>query len=147
MSTLKQIKAPISDEIAQFNKEFISNIKTEKGLLDKILRYIIRRKGKQIRPILVLLSAKLVGKISERTFTAATLIELLHTATLVHDDVVDNSNIRRGFFSVNALWKNKIAVLIGDFLVNENFIRFLRFDPAPEIKTAVLFNLPVDLAI
>ena len=117
MSTIKQIKAPISDEIAQFNKEFISNIKTEKGLLDKILRYIIKRKGKQIRPILVLLSAKLVGKISERTFTAATLIELLHTATLVHDDVVDNSNIRRGFFSVNALWKNKIAVLIGDFLL------------------------------
>ena len=97
-------------------------MKSSVPLLDVITRYIIRRKGKQLRPVFVFLSAGLTGQVNESTYTAASLIELLHTATLVHDDVVDDSNMRRGFFSINALWKNKIAVLVGDFLLSRGLL-------------------------
>lgn len=100
-----------------FVQKFRSSMKTRVLLLDKIMNYIVKRKGKQMRPLFVFLSAGACGKISEASFRGAALIELVHTASLVHDDVVDNSNYRRGFFSVNALWKNKIAVLVGDFLL------------------------------
>jgi octaprenyl-diphosphate synthase len=115
---LDDIKAPVAQEMEEFEQKFRSAMKTKVLLLDKIMDYIVKRKGKQIRPLFVFLSAGACGKITDSTFRGASLIELLHTATLVHDDVVDNSNYRRGFFSVNALWKNKIAVLVGDFLLS-----------------------------
>lgn len=103
-------------------------MKSNVALLDIITRYIIKRKGKQMRPMFVFLSARVNGEITESTYTAASLIELLHTATLVHDDVVDDSNIRRGFFSINALWKNKVAVLVGDFLLSRGLLLSLEND-------------------
>jgi octaprenyl-diphosphate synthase len=103
-------------------------MKSDVPLLDTVTRYIIRRKGKQVRPVFVFLAAGLHGGIRESTYTAASLIELLHTATLVHDDVVDDSNLRRGFFSINALWKNKIAVLVGDFLLSRGLLLALDRD-------------------
>lgn len=106
----------------EFEIKFKQSMKSNVPLLDKITGYIVKRKGKQIRPMFVFLSAQCVGEINESTYRAASLIELLHTATLVHDDVVDDSNERRGFFSVNALWKNKIAVLIGDFLLSSGLL-------------------------
>lgn len=115
---LDDIKRPVANEMEEFEHKFRASMKTRVLLLDKIMNYIVKRKGKQIRPLFVFLSAGACGKISEATFRGASLIELLHTATLVHDDVVDDSNYRRGFFSVNALWKNKIAVLVGDFLLS-----------------------------
>jgi octaprenyl-diphosphate synthase len=114
---LDSIKAPVAREMEEFEQKFRSSMKTRVLLLDKIMTYIIKRKGKQIRPLFVFLSAGACGIINEATYRGASLIELVHTASLVHDDVVDNSNYRRGFFSVNALWKNKIAVLVGDFLL------------------------------
>ena len=105
-----------------FEKKFKSSLASKVPLLDKIMHYIIKRKGKQMRPMFVFLSAKISGKVSESTYIAASLIELLHTATLVHDDVVDQANIRRGFFSINAVWKNKIAVLVGDFLLSKGLL-------------------------
>lgn len=114
---LDDIKAPIAREMEEFEQKFRASMKTQILLLDKIMGYIVRRKGKQMRPMFVFLSAGTCGRISESTFRGASLIELLHTASLVHDDVVDEANYRRGFFSVNALWKNKIAVLVGDFLL------------------------------
>ena len=96
-----------------FEEKFKKNMKSHVPLLDKIMHYIIKRKGKQMRPMFIFLTAKLHGQINDSTYRAASLIELLHTATLVHDDVVDDANIRRGFFSINALWKNKISVLVG----------------------------------
>jgi len=114
---LDHIKAPIASEMDEFELKFRASMKTNVMLLDKIMNYIVKRKGKQMRPMFVFLSAGTCGKINESTFRGASLIELVHTASLVHDDVVDNSNYRRGFFSVNALWKNKIAVLVGDFLL------------------------------
>ncbi len=106
----------------EFEGRFRSSMRSNVALLDKITRYIVKRKGKQMRPIFVFLSAKLVGDTNDSTYRAATLIELLHTATLVHDDVVDDADTRRGFFSINALWKNKIAVLIGDFLLSRGLL-------------------------
>lgn len=106
----------------EFEGRFRSSMRSNVALLDKITRYIVKRKGKQMRPLFVFLSAKLVGNTNDSTYRAATLIELLHTATLVHDDVVDDSDTRRGFFSINALWKNKIAVLIGDFLLSRGLL-------------------------
>lgn len=106
----------------EFEGKFRASMKTDVLLLDKIMNYIVKRKGKQMRPMFVFLSAGTCGKISESTFRGASLIELLHTATLVHDDVVDSANYRRGFFSVNALWKNKVAVLVGDFLFSRGFL-------------------------
>ena len=117
-----QIKAPVAEEMKNFEEKFKSSMKSDVALLDKITNYIIKRKGKQMRPLFVFLSAKACGQISEATYTAASLIELLHTATLVHDDVVDDANERRGFFSINALWKNKIAVLVGDFLLSRGLL-------------------------
>src|SRR3954466_1293430 len=105
-----------------FESKFKDAMKSSVPLLDKITTYIVKRKGKQIRPMFVFLSAQVSGEINDSTHRAAALIELLHTATLVHDDVVDDSNERRGFFSVNALWKNKIAVLIGDFLLSKGLL-------------------------
>lgn len=120
--TVSEIKAPIANEMAEFELKFKSSMKSSVPLLDKITRYIVKRKGKQMRPMFVFLSAKVCGEMNESTYRAAALIELLHTATLVHDDVVDDSNVRRGFFSVNALWKNKIAVLVGDFLLSKGLL-------------------------
>ena len=120
--TVTQIKEPIANEMLEFELKFKSSMKSSVPLLDKITQYIIKRKGKQMRPMFVFLSAKLCGEMNDSTYRAASLIELLHTATLVHDDVVDDSNVRRGFFSVNALWKNKIAVLVGDFLLSKGLL-------------------------
>ena len=122
MSILKNIKAPIKEEINLFEQKFKDSLKSNVSLLDRIMHYIIKRKGKQMRPMFVFLSAKLFGKFEENTYRAASMIELLHTATLVHDDVIDEANFRRGFFSINALWKNKIAVLVGDFLLSRGLL-------------------------
>ncbi len=119
---MQHIKKPIERELEQFEKYFRDSMKSHVPLLDKIMYYIIRRKGKRVRPMFVFLSARICGEIGEPTFTAASLIELLHTATLVHDDVVDDSLKRRGFFSINALWKNKIAVLVGDYLLSKGLL-------------------------
>src|SRR3954465_3247892 len=117
-----EIKEPVAHHMEVFEDKFKSAMRSSVPLLDKITTYIVKRKGKQIRPMFVFLSAQVAGEINESTYRAAALIELLHTATLVHDDVVDDSNERRGFFSVNALWKNKIAVLIGDFLLSKGLL-------------------------
>ena len=114
-----EFKAPIEAELGIFEKKFRDIMRSEVPLLDKVTYYIIQRKGKQIRPMFIFLVAKMVGQINESTYVGASLIELLHTATLVHDDVVDDAYERRGFFSINALWKNKIAVLVGDFLLTK----------------------------
>ena len=120
--TVSSLKEPISAELELFEKQFRGSMKTSVPLLDTIMNYIVRRKGKQVRPMFVLYSASLFDEIGERTYRGAALVELLHTATLVHDDVVDDSYERRGFFSINALWKNKIAVLVGDFLLSKGLL-------------------------
>ena len=122
MSVVDEIKAPIKGEMVEFENKFKSSMKSNVALLDKITHYIIKRKGKQMRPMFVFLSAKMLGETNEKSFTSASLIELIHTATLVHDDVVDDANMRRGFFSINALWKNKIAVLVGDYLLSKSLL-------------------------
>lgn len=122
MSLIKQIKAPIKEEMDSFESKFKASMASKVPLLDKITHYIVKRKGKQMRPMFVFLSAKLCGELNESSFRGASMIELLHTATLVHDDVVDDANMRRGFFSINALWKNKIAVLVGDFLLSKGLL-------------------------
>ena len=122
MSEIKKIKKPIVDEMNVFENKFKTSLKTRVPLLDKIMHYIIKRKGKQMRPMFVFLTAKLFGSTKESAYTAASLIELLHTATLVHDDVIDEANFRRGVFSINALWKNKISVLVGDFLLSRGLL-------------------------
>ncbi|WP_296699259.1 polyprenyl synthetase family protein, partial [Algoriphagus sp.] len=119
---LKQIQVPIEAEMAEFEQKFRGLMKSKVKLLDHIMNYIVKRKGKQMRPMFVFLTAGITGGINESTHRGAALIELLHTATLVHDDVVDDSNYRRGFFSVNALWKNKIAVLVGDYLLSRGLL-------------------------
>ncbi len=119
---LEEIKSPIAREMEEFEPRFRASMHTRVLLLDKIMNYIVKRKGKQMRPMFVFLSAGACGEISDSTFRGASLIELLHTATLVHDDVVDEANYRRGFFSVNALWKNKVAVLVGDFLLSRGLL-------------------------
>ncbi|MFZ4634205.1 MAG: polyprenyl synthetase family protein [Saprospiraceae bacterium] len=124
--SLEAIKQPISAELDVFEKRFRDSMRSQVPLLDKITWYIVKRKGKQVRPMLVLLSARLFGPINEAAYTAASLVELLHTATLVHDDVVDDANERRGFFSINALWKNKIAVLVGDYLLSQGLLLSIR---------------------
>ncbi len=112
----------IGEELAIFEKKFSASVKSNTPLLDRIMKYIIKRKGKQLRPMFVFLCAKLHAPINESTYRAAALVELLHTATLVHDDVVDESLERRGFFSINAIWKNKIAVLVGDYLLSKGLL-------------------------
>lgn len=122
MEKLSTIKQPISKELSHFEGHFKNTMKTKVPLLDIILKYMIRRKGKQIRPMFVFLTAKMLGKINDSAYTAASLIELLHTATLIHDDVVDDSYKRRGYFSINALWKSKITVLVGDYLLSRGLL-------------------------
>ncbi len=119
---LKQIQAPIATEMQEFEKKFRDFMKSKVKLLDHITNYIVKRKGKQMRPMFVFLTAGVSGGMTEASYRGAALIELLHTATLVHDDVVDDANYRRGFFSVNALWKNKIAVLVGDYLLSRGLL-------------------------
>lgn len=124
MKVAEQIKQPIGYEMDLFEQKFQLSMSSKVALLNRITHYIVNRKGKQMRPMFVFLVAKMVsnGEVSERTYRGASVIELIHTATLLHDDVVDDSNRRRGFFSVNALWKNKIAVLIGDFLLSKGLL-------------------------
>ena len=119
---LKHIQVPIESEMAQFEHKFRDFMKSKVKLLDHITHYIVKRKGKQMRPMFVFLTAGVCGQINESTHRGAALIELLHTASLVHDDVVDDANYRRGFFSINALWKNKIAVLVGDYLLSRGLL-------------------------
>ena len=124
--SLNTIKEPIDEELRVFETRFREAMRSPVPLLDKITFYIVRRKGKQVRPMFVFLAAKACGGVTDATYTAASLVELLHTATLVHDDVVDDSYERRGFFSINALWKNKIAVLVGDYLFSQGMLLALR---------------------
>lgn len=112
----------IGPELSIFEQKFAAATRAQNPLLERIMRFIIRRKGKQMRPMFVFLSAKIAGQVTDRTYRAASLIELLHTATLVHDDVVDNALLRRSAFSINALWKNKIAVLVGDYLLSRGLL-------------------------
>jgi octaprenyl-diphosphate synthase len=124
MKVVSQIKLPIEAEMELFEKKFSNSMSSKVSLLNKISHYVVNRKGKQMRPMFVFLIAKMNndGAVNERTYRGASVIELIHTATLVHDDVVDDSDRRRGFFSVNALWKNKIAVLVGDFLLSKGLL-------------------------
>ena len=124
MKIISQIKLPVEREMELFEKKFFQSMSSKVALLNRITHYIVNRKGKQMRPMFVFLVAKMVsdGKVNERTYRGASVIELIHTATLVHDDVVDDSNRRRGFFSINALWKNKIAVLVGDYLLSKGLL-------------------------
>ena len=140
MSVLDKIKKPVEKEMAEFEAYFSRTMRSDIPLLNIILNYIIRRKGKQMRPLLVFLTAKLNGNISEPTFLAATFIELLHTASLVHDDVVDDASERRGSLSVNALWNSKIAVLVGDYLLSKGMLISVeksRFDMLEIVSEAV----------
>lgn len=121
-SDLKQISNPIKDELDQFNRFFKESLKSKVGIVDLITKYILKQKGKKIRPLLVLLSAKAINNVNERTYRGAILVEILHTATLVHDDVVDSAEKRRGLPSINAVWKNKIAVLMGDYLLSRGLL-------------------------
>ena len=125
-TSLVYIKSPIENELKIFEDKFKDSVKSKVPLLDTIMNYIVKRKGKQMRPLLVLHCAKLFGEVNESTYRGAALVELLHTATLVHDDVVDESNMRRGFFSINALWKNKVAVLVGDYLLSKGLLLSLK---------------------
>ena len=142
MKTVEQIKQPILNEMEFFEQKFKTSMISNVPLLNRITHYIVKRKGKQMRPMFVFLVAKMVsnGDFKERTYRGASVIELIHTATLVHDDVVDDSNRRRGFFSLNALWKNKIAVLVGDFLLSKGLLLSIDnddFDILKHISVAV----------
>lgn len=134
MLSLNEIKKPIAKELNVFEDKFKASMQSSVPLLDRITHYIVKRKGKQIRPMFVFFSADICGGITEATHRGAALVELLHTATLVHDDVVDNSYERRGFFSVNALWKNKIAVLVGDFLLAKGLLLSVNNDDFTLLK-------------
>jgi octaprenyl-diphosphate synthase len=139
-SGLDQVKAYISKELLEFDNHFKDAMKSNTVLLDKITHYIVKSKGKQVRPMLVFLSSKLYGETNQTSYIAASLVELLHTATLVHDDVVDDAYKRRGFFSINALWKNKIAVLVGDYLLSKGLLLALnnqKYDLLQILSTAV----------
>jgi octaprenyl-diphosphate synthase len=140
MNSIEPIRLLIKDELHAFEDKFRDAVKSRVSLLDRIMQYIIRRKGKQIRPMFVFLSARLFGPVDESTYRAAALVELLHTATLVNDDVVDEAYERRSFFSINALWKNKIAVLVGDYLLSKGLLLSLNnndFEVLKILSTAV----------
>lgn len=143
MKVSEQIKLPIYKEMELFEKKFSESMLSKVALLNRITHFIVKRKGKQMRPMFVFLCAKLVSKenrVDERTYRGASVIELIHTATLVHDDIVDDSNLRRGFFSINALWKNKIAVLVGDYLLSKGLLLSIEnedFDLLKIISVAV----------
>jgi octaprenyl-diphosphate synthase len=126
--TLQRIVAPVKPELREFRSFYREAIRTDVFVLDKIVQYLLRQKGKEIRPALVFMSARLFGDITERSYIAATMIELLHTATLIHDDVVDEANVRRGFLSINKIWKNKAGVLLGDFLLSKGLLIALDHD-------------------
>lgn len=126
VKSLRTIQAPVAEELREFEQRFRDSMRSPVPLLDRITFYIVRRKGKQVRPMFIFLAAKLINGITDATYTAASLVELLHTASLVHDDVVDDANERRGFFSINALWKNKAAVLVGDFLLTRGLALALK---------------------
>lgn len=132
--SLNDIQLPILADLERFEQTFRNSMRTKVPLLDKIMYYIVQRKGKQMRPMFVFFAAKLGGQVNERTYRGAALIELLHTATLIHDDVVDDSYERRGFFSLNALWKNKIAVLAGDFLLSRGLLLAIENDDFYSLK-------------
>jgi octaprenyl-diphosphate synthase len=121
-NTVEEIKRPINEEMKLFEQKFYESMQSKVPLLDKVTRFIVTTKGKQMRPMFVFLCAKLIGDVNEKTYRGASMIELIHTATLVHDDVVDESFKRRNFFSINALWKNKIAVLVGDYLLSKSVL-------------------------
>jgi octaprenyl-diphosphate synthase len=131
---LKEIARPIRSHIHSFEDVFSKSIRSRVGLVDIVTKYIVRQKGKKIRPLLVLLSADLCGGISDKTYRGATLVEILHTATLIHDDVIDEADTRRGFASVNAIWKNKIAVLMGDYLLAKGLLLSLENDDFQFLK-------------
>lgn len=131
MDSVRQV---IGKELSIFEKKFAEHVKGSNPLLDRIMRFIIKRKGKQMRPMFVLLCAEVSGSIKDNTYRAASLIELLHTATLVHDDVVDNAMVRRNFLSINALWKNKVAVLVGDYLLSKGLLLSLEHDDYQILK-------------
>jgi len=142
MKVTEQIKDAIYEEMEYFEQKFSDSMSSKVALLNRITHFIVNRKGKQMRPMFVFLTAKLLGggKVTERTYRGASVIELIHTATLVHDDVVDDSNQRRGFFSINALWKNKIAVLVGDYLLSKGLLLCIHnedFDLLKIISVAV----------
>jgi octaprenyl-diphosphate synthase len=142
VKVVEQIKKPIYDEMELFEEKFTQSMSSKVALLNRITHFIVNRKGKQMRPMFVFLVAKMLGKgkVNERTYRGAAVIELIHTATLVHDDVVDDSNKRRGFFSINALWKNKIAVLVGDYLLSKGLLLSIEnedFDLLKIISVAV----------
>ena len=134
MSIIREIQAPVSAEMEAFSGHFREVLKSDVALLDTIMRYIVKRKGKQMRPLFVFLVAQITGGCSPKTNTAASLIELLHTATLVHDDVVDESPMRRGFFSIQALWKKKVAVLVGDYLLSKGLLAAVENDAYDMLK-------------
>jgi octaprenyl-diphosphate synthase len=131
---LKEIARPIEEHITTFEDVFRRSIRSQVGLVDLVAKYIIRQKGKKVRPILVLLSADLCGSITEKSYRGATLVEILHTATLVHDDVIDEADTRRGLRSINAVWKNKIAVLMGDYLLSKGLLLSLEHDDFQFLK-------------
>ena len=142
MKAVEKIKKPIYHEMEIFEEKFALSMFSNVPLINRITHFIVKRKGKQMRPMLIFLTAKLInkGKINDRTYRGASVIELIHTATLVHDDIVDDSNFRRGFFSINALWKNKIAVLVGDFLLSKGMLLCIEnkdFDLLEYISVAV----------
>ena len=142
MKAVEKIKKPINNEMEIFEKKFASSMFSNVSLINRITHFIVKRKGKQMRPMLIFLTAKLVNSVdvNDRTYRGASVIELIHTATLVHDDIVDDSNFRRGFFSINALWKNKIAVLVGDFLLSKGMLLCIEnkdFDLLEYISIAV----------
>ena len=136
MKIVSQIKQPIEQEMELFEKKFYQSMSTHVALLNRITHYVVNRKGKQMRPMFVFLIAKMCnhGQVNERTYRGASVLELIHTATLVHDDVVDDSNRRRGFFSINALWKNKIAVLVGDYLLSKGLLLSIDHDDFDLLK-------------
>ncbi len=126
--SLDEIKTPVNDELQEFGRQFKQSMRSNVLLVDTIARYIVKQKGKRIRPILVFLAAKACGQITESTYRGATLVEILHTATLVHDDVVDDADTRRGLASINAVWKNKVAVLMGDYLLSTGLMLSLKYE-------------------
>ncbi len=134
-ATLAEIQKPVAEDLKTFRTYFRSAMRTDVRLLDRVVQYVLRQKGKRIRPTLVLLSARICGDVTEKTYRGAALVELLHSATLIHDDVVDGADTRRGMFSINAIWKNKIAVLFGDFLLSRGLLLALEFEDYDLLQT------------
>ncbi|MBI4648634.1 MAG: polyprenyl synthetase family protein [Bacteroidia bacterium] len=134
MTQFNKIKEPIAEDLQKFEPYFRTMMKSRAPLLNIITNYILKRKGKQMRPMFVFLTARMLGQVNQSTFHAASLIELMHTATLIHDDVVDDSYMRRGLFSINALWRNKIAVLVGDYLLSRGLLLAINNDEYQLLK-------------